>query len=93
MIIEVKGILKQKIWIRIGRQTAPVNKPVLPETWDFKLKRLPDGSPLKYKAMYCVRGDKEMAGVNYFENYAPVVQWSTIRLVLTTVLENGWVKH
>ena len=91
MVVEVKGTLKQKTWISIGRKTVPANKPVLPGTWAFKLKRLPDGSPLKYKARYCVRGDKQVAGVDYFETYAPVVQWSTIRLVLTMVLENGWV--
>ena len=29
--------------------------------------------------------------MDYFETYAPVVQWSTIRLVLTMILANGWV--
>ena len=91
MITEIKGILKQKTWINIDRKSVPTNKPILPGTWAFKLKRLPDGSPLKYKARYCVRGDKQVAGVDYFETYAPVVQWSTIRLVLTMVLANGWV--
>ena len=47
MIIEVKGILKQKTWISVGRQTVLATKPVLPGTWAFKLKRLPNGSPLK----------------------------------------------
>ena len=66
---------------------------MLPGTWAFKLKRLPDGSPLKYKTRYCVRGDKQIIGVDYFETYAPVVQWSTIRLVLTMVLARGWVSR
>ena len=29
-------------------------------------------------------------GVDFFETYAPVVQWSTIRLLLSTVLTEGW---
>ena len=90
MIIEIKGILKQKTWIGVDRKSVCGDKPILPGTWAFKLKRLPDGSPLKYKARYCVRGDKQVPGVDYFEIYAPVVQWSTIRLVLTMVLANGW---
>ena len=37
---------------------------------------LPDGSPLKFKARYCVHaGDLQTEGVNYFEMYLPVVQW------------------
>jgi hypothetical protein len=28
--------------------------------------------------------------VDYFETYAPVVQWSTVRLILTHTLINGW---
>ena len=91
MIDEVKGIMKQKTWINVKRNDIPKGTPVLPGIWAFKLKRLPDGSPSKYKARYCVRGDKQVEGVDYFETYAPVVQWSTIRLVLTMVLANNWV--
>ena len=91
MVMEVKGILKKKTWTSIPRKDVPKDTPVLPGTWAFKLKRLPDGSPLKFKAKYCVRGDKQVEGVDYFETYAPVVQWSTIILVLTMVLDNGWV--
>ena len=81
----------QKTWVGADRQSIPANKTILPGTWAFKLKRLPDGLPLKYKAIYRVRGDKQIVGVEYFETYAPVVQWSIIRLVLTMVLANGWV--
>jgi hypothetical protein len=28
--------------------------------------------------------------VDLFETYAPVCQWSTVRLILTVVLHNGW---
>lgn len=59
-------------------------------TWAFKLKRLPDGSPSKFKARYCVRGDLQREGIDYFETYAPVVQWSTVRLLLTMILTNRW---
>jgi hypothetical protein len=32
----------------------------------------------------------QIEGVDFFETYAPVVQWSTIRLFLSTVLTEGW---
>jgi hypothetical protein len=31
---------------------------ILPSTWAFKLKRFPDGLAKKYKARFCVRGDR-----------------------------------
>ena len=30
-------------------------------------------------------------GVDYSETYAPVVQWSTIQLVLSMILSKGWI--
>ena len=63
---------------------------ILNGTWAFKLKCLPDGTASKYKARYCVQGDQQTDGVNYFETYAAVVQWSTVRLLLTMILANDW---
>jgi len=56
---------------------------VLPSTWTFKCKCYPDGEVKQLKAKFCVRGDKLIHGVDYFETYAPVVQWETIRLLLS----------
>ena len=55
---------------------------VLPSTWAFKVKRYPDGSVKKFKARFCARGDRQLEGIDYFETWAPVVQWSTIRVVM-----------
>ena len=55
---------------------------VLPSTWAFKVKRYPDGSVKKFKARFCARGDRQLEGIDYFETWAPVVQWSTIRIVM-----------
>ena len=95
MQTEVKELLRIKTWTRMDRSAVPLGpdgKPrrILKGTWAFKLKRLPDGTPLKYKARYCVRGDLQVEGVDFFETYAPVVQWSTVRLLLTLILTNGW---
>ena len=48
-----------------------------------------DGYTLKFKARYCVRGDKKTEGVDYFEEYAPVISWSTVLLALTLIFPNG----
>ena len=55
---------------------------VLPSTWAFKIKRFPDGLIKKFKARFCARGDQQLEGIDFFEIYAPVVQWTTVRLLL-----------
>jgi hypothetical protein len=62
---------------------------VLPSTWAFKCKRYPDGRVKKFKARFCARGDRQLEGVDYFETWSPVVQWTTVRLmtVLSIMLD------
>ena len=65
------------------------SKHILQGTWAFKRKRFPDGRIRKLKARFCVRGDQQIEGVDFFESFAPVVQWSTVRLILILVLKFG----
>jgi hypothetical protein len=87
MKLEVHTLVQQRTWESVPR---PKDKHVLKGTWAFKLKRLPDGTAYRHKARFCARGDLQKEGVDFFETYAPVVQWSTIRLLLSTVLTEGW---
>ena len=87
MVNEIQGLLRQNTWKILPRSLVPKDKhgnhrTMLPGTWAFKLKRLLDGSPLKLKARYFVRGTKQVVGIDYSDTYAPVVQWSTIRMVI-----------
>jgi hypothetical protein len=59
---------------------------VLPSTWAFKCKRFPDGLIRKLKARFCVRGDMQIEGVDFFDTFAPVVNWTTVRLMLVLSL-------
>ncbi len=40
----------------------------------------------KFKACFCAHGDQQLEGIDFFETYALVVQWTTVRLML--ILEN-----
>jgi Reverse transcriptase (RNA-dependent DNA polymerase) len=55
---------------------------VLLGIWAFKIKRFPDGAAKNLKARYCARGDRQIEGVNFFDTFAPVVSWTTVRLML-----------
>jgi len=56
-------------------------KNVIKSTWAFKCKQYPDGLVKNFKAHFCARGDMQLEGIDFFETYAPVVQWTTIRLM------------
>ena len=55
---------------------------VLGSTLVFKKKVYPSGEVRKLKARFCARGDQQIEGVDFFETYAPVVSWNTVRLLL-----------
>jgi hypothetical protein len=58
------------------------NMKVLSGVWALRRKRYPDGAIRKLKARYCARGFEQVEGVDYFETFAPVVMWLTVRLLL-----------
>jgi hypothetical protein len=62
---------------------------ILPSTWAFKCKRFPDGRVRKFKARFCARGDRQVEGVDFFDTFAPVVNWTSVRLllILSVILE------
>ena len=59
---------------------------VLPSTWAFRLKCFPNGLAKKFKACFCICGDRQVEGVDFFETWAPVIQWTTVwsMMVLAT---------
>jgi Reverse transcriptase (RNA-dependent DNA polymerase) len=83
MEVEIDTLTGKESWEVVDR-TDDMN--VLDSTWAFKCKRYPDGSIQKLKARFCVRGNQQIEGFNFFDTYAPVVQWSTIRLLLMVSL-------
>ena len=55
---------------------------VLQSTQAVKLKLSPDGLSKKFKAWFCARGDQQIQGNDFVKTYAPVIQWTTIYLML-----------
>ena len=90
---DISQLVKHKTWERVNHNdipSGPYGKPryVFKDTSELKLKSLPDGSPLKYIALCCVRRYLQIAGVEQFKTYTPVVQWSTVCLSLTNIFSN-----
>jgi hypothetical protein len=68
--------------------TLPPHAKLLSSIWSYRRKRLPNGILSKYKSRLCVDGKEQQFGRDYWETYAPVAAWSSIRLLLylSTVL-------
>ena len=76
---EIETLVKMGVWEVVKREPW-MN--VIPTTWAFKIKRFPSGLVRKLKARLCVRGDLEIENVHFWETFAPVVNWTTVRLLL-----------
>jgi hypothetical protein len=61
----------------------PPGSKAIDNTWVLKVKRDVDGNPIKFKARNCLRGDRQRAGIDFNETFAPVAAMSTIRMLLT----------
>lgn len=86
MHIELETLERIEAWSLFLRANVPSNKKVLPMKWVFKLKVYPDGLAKKFKARYCIRGNRQVEGVNCDETWAPVVQWTTVRAMIILAL-------
>lgn len=57
--------------------------------WAFRRKHTGFGEVTKHKARLCAHGGQQQWGVNYWETYAPVVDWMAIRLLLVLAEIHG----
>jgi Reverse transcriptase (RNA-dependent DNA polymerase) len=82
---EIQALLRKHTFVKVDREIAvQLNAEIVGTTWVFRRKRKPDGTVTKLKARLVVRGDQQkQVGTTIDETYAPVVEWSTIRLLLT----------
>ena len=83
---EIEQLEAHGTWEGVLAKDVPVHKQGVPLTWAFRIKRLPNGNFDKFKSRLVVRGDMQADEGDVF---APVVKWSTIRVVLSFALRMG----
>ena len=94
MDLEISELQEHGTWVLVPKRSVPVGTKILPSTWVLRAKRYPDGRLRKHKARFCVRGDRQIEGVDYTEKYSPVVSWSTVRMLLTlSISQNLYTKQ
>ena len=73
------------VWKVVKRSEVPDNHHLIGNKWVFKTKK--DGV---HQARLVALGYSQIPGVNYTDNFAPVINDVTFQIVLTMVLVKGW---
>ena len=88
---ELRDQLEHGNFTVVHKSTVPEGATILPTVWAMRRKRKQDtGEVYKYKGRLNVDGSKQTKGVNYWETFAPVATWTTIRFILVLTLIHGW---
>ena len=88
---EIQDHSKRKHWELVHRSTIPKGTTVLPGVWSMKRKRdIKTREIKKWKARLNIHGGKQVKGETYWDTFAPVVTWISIRLILILSLIHGW---
>jgi hypothetical protein len=88
---EIETLEKKGVWEVVKRENWMT---VVPTTWAFRYKRTVFGTVKKLKARFCMRGDLEKEGINYWDStYAPVISWNTVRLMTMLQAQLGLASH
>ena len=87
---EYNFIMKNDVWEIVSILEG---KSVVTFKWLYKIKHAADSSIEKYKARLVARGFSKVEGVDYDQTFAHVARFSSIRAVISIVVEMGWRIH
>ena len=78
---EVNNLCKADVFDIMPLSDKPKDRKLIKFIWSFKRKRSPLGVLIKHKARLCVHGGMQEKGVDYFNTFAPVINWNTARFL------------
>jgi hypothetical protein len=89
MMHEVDDHETQKHWTLMKHSDLPLGTKTIMAIWSFKRKQHPDGKLNKHKARLCAHCGMQTWGQNYWETYAPAVNWAMVRILLAVAKIHG----
>ena len=82
---ELNSLDENNTWTLVD---APPNVKLINCKWIFKLKRDSNGNVSRYKARLVCKGCAQVKGYDYDETYAPVARLTTLRILLSIIVED-----
>jgi hypothetical protein len=82
---------KAGTWNVADRPTAGAR--VFPSKFVLKIKRNSDGTIERYKARLVLLGHLQRPNIDFFETYAPVVDFTAVRIALVIAVQTGMSMH
>jgi Reverse transcriptase (RNA-dependent DNA polymerase) len=73
--------------------SLPSAKKVVGCKWVFTVKQNPEGKVKRYKARLVAKGYSQMYGIDYDETFTPVAKMSTVRTLISMVVNGRWKLH
>ncbi|MCP3662365.1 MAG: hypothetical protein GY696_07695, partial [Gammaproteobacteria bacterium] len=84
---EDQGLKNMKV---ITKEKCPTGTKPLQTKYVLNKKRDPNGLGERYKARRVVQGFHQVYGRDFFDTFAPVVGFDTIRVILKLAINHGW---
>ena len=81
---ELKKMEENKVWEVVEKTEKPKEKTLVKSKWIFVIKR--NGI---FRARLVACGYSQIPGIDFSENYAPVIMDATYRLLLVTMMKKG----
>ena len=89
MVKEVQDHEDRGHWKIFERSNMPEGSKIILSVCAFKIKRFMDGRINKYKFRMNAHGGMQRWGIDYWETYAPVVNWISVRFLLALAIIHG----
>ncbi len=91
VVQEMNGHIDNNHWRLTKRSKVPPDVEVVPSVWSLQCKRdITTNEIKKYKARLNLHGSKQVFDLNYYETYAPVITWFSIRLLIVIGIIFCW---
>jgi hypothetical protein len=78
---ELTALKETKTYVPVHKKDIDASN-IVGCRWVFALKRGPNGEVERYKARIVAKGFSQVYEIDYSETFAPVVKWSSIRILL-----------
>ena len=81
--VEMGKLWSLGCWEVLPRSSLPQNASVMKSRWTFRYKtnEIGDHKSVSHRSRFVAKGHSQVQGLHYFENYAPVASFTTIRLL------------